>query len=177
MSEDAIVIELDRVEDLFNAPSVDPFSGRFEQQSGIERLLEELRLRPRKSEPKVRLVIRAPTAVTSEQVQAAVRGYCASTASERRSELQRVRRSGRQVLIFGLAILAGCLLLSAGVKASQVLPEFVRGLFGEGLVIAGWVSLWRPLEFLIFDPIPLRSDIRLYEQAGRTDIEVTVGKQ
>ena len=177
MSEPGTVIELDRVEDLFSPPPVDQFAGRFEHRSGIELMLIGLRSRPRGSDAKVHFIIRRPTAITAGEVRAAIRGYFASMVTERRFELQRVRRVGRQVLLFGLGVLAICLLLSAGIKTWQLLPEFARDLFGEGFVIAGWVSLWRPLEYLIFEPIPLRSDLRLYEVAGRADIEVTLDKQ
>jgi hypothetical protein len=177
MDEDVIVVEAERVEDLFAAPAIDPLAGRFEQQSGVENMVLQLRSRPRKSNPKVRFIVQAPTATTTEQVSAAVRMYFSSMAEERRSELQRVHRAGRQVLMYGLAILGVCLVLSTGIKASEWIPEFARNLFGEGFIIAGWVSLWRPLEFLIFDPLPLRMDLRLYEKAATANIDVVMSKQ
>jgi hypothetical protein len=57
-------------------------------------------------------------------------------------------RVGRATLVLGLAVLAGCLLLRAVVPATgSALVEAVR----EGLLILGWVALWRPVEILLFE--------------------------
>ncbi|WP_448988113.1 hypothetical protein [Luteitalea sp.] len=35
-------------------------------------------------------------------------------------------------------------------------------IFREGLIIGGWVAMWRPLEIFLYDWWPVRADVRLY---------------
>lgn len=57
-------------------------------------------------------------------------------------------RVGRATLLLGLAVLVACLLLRTLVPATD--SAFVEAL-REGLLILGWVALWRPVEILLFE--------------------------
>jgi hypothetical protein len=78
---------------------------------------------------------------------------------------------GRVSLTIGLAFLAAC----TGLREvlSIALPDnvFLRGL-NEGLLIVGWVAMWRPLEIYLYDWWPHRRRRRLFERLARIDIEV-----
>lgn len=57
-------------------------------------------------------------------------------------------RIGRATLLLGLGVLAACLVLRS------LLPEAPGALLEasrEGLLILGWVALWRPVEILLFE--------------------------
>lgn len=67
-------------------------------------------------------------------------------------------RRGRMFLSIGLAMLVVFLTL-AGLTAS--LPAGpLRDILREGLVITGWVAMWRPLEVLLYDWWPLVDERR-----------------
>lgn len=59
--------------------------------------------------------------------------------------------------------LALCLLGSRLVGEITLLPGFVERFIDEGLVIAGWVALWYPLDVLLYQRWPLARERRLYE--------------
>lgn len=169
-----IVIELERVEDLFEAASFAPLQGHFEPRTGMEQVLDQVavrRLHPRE-QLRLGLVIRSPSELTDAEIETAVRGYCEAVVADRRLDAQRVRRLGRNTLLLGLGFLATCMVLSTAVSTAAFLPEFVRRLFGEGLVIAGWVGLWRPVEVLLFDTRPPQRDIRLHRAIGAAEIDI-----
>jgi len=45
----------------------------------------------------------------------------------------------------------------------------------EGLLIIGWVAMWRPLELLLYDWWPLLQKLRLYARMGRMPVELRIG--
>jgi hypothetical protein len=42
----------------------------------------------------------------------------------------------------------------------------------EGLIIAGWVAMWRPMEIFLYEWWPLRRKGHLYEKLSRMHVEV-----
>ena len=53
----------------------------------------------------------------------------------------------------GIAFLMTCLALRQWLTAHPAIIE--RPIIGEGLLILGWVALWRPTEALLYDWWPL----------------------
>jgi hypothetical protein len=103
-------------------------------------------------------------------VTAAVHNYFAYRADLARLELRRTLQLGRTSLVVGVLFLAACM----GAR------ELVRGLGGgdwlhvvqEGLLIVGWVAMWRPIELLLYDWWPLRRMRRTYQSLARMEVEV-----
>jgi len=169
-----VVVELGQVEDLFTAASFAPLQGRFEPRSGMEQVLDQVavrRLHPGE-QLRLKLIIQQPTDASDEAIRTAIRGYCDAVIVDRQLDLQRIGRNGRNALLLGLGFLAACMALSTAASATTILPEFIRRLFGEGLVIAGWVALWRPIEVMLFDTRPPEHDIRLHRAIAAAEIEV-----
>jgi hypothetical protein len=48
--------------------------------------------------------------------------------------------------------------------------EWVRRFGSEGFLIAGWVSLWHPIEILLYEWWPFSRQIHIYERIERMDI-------
>jgi hypothetical protein len=42
----------------------------------------------------------------------------------------------------------------------------------EGLIIAGWVAMWRPMEIFLYEWWPLRRKGRLYQKLSRMHVEI-----
>jgi hypothetical protein len=105
----------------------------------------------------------------SEMVQVAVNRHYAHQADLARHRFRRMLRDGRRSLWIGLLALAACMLIadlaaSSGSRLVQVL--------GEGLVIGGWVAMWRPIEILLYDWWPLRRQIRDRERLRDMTVEL-----
>jgi hypothetical protein len=45
-------------------------------------------------------------------------------------------------------------------------------LFEQGLLIVGWVAMWRPLEIFLYDWWPLVGDRRMHDRLSRMDVQV-----
>ena len=89
----------------------------------------------------------------------------------------RATRSGRWR---PAALLALVLLLAGGVNASSLLfvtlgPALWVALeiLQEGLLISGWVAMWRPIQIFLYDWWPVRNLQRLYDKLSRAPIDVS----
>lgn len=51
-------------------------------------------------------------------------------------------------------------------------PRWVQLLLGEGLVIAGWVGLWKPIEILVYDRAGARRERRVLLALREATVEV-----
>lgn len=104
-------------------------------------------------------------------VQEAIGHYFAYRAELARLELRRTLEQGRRSLLVGLLFLASCM----------ALRELLLGLghgelqrvVAEGLLIVGWVAMWRPLEIFLYDWWPLRQRRRVYEKLSRAGVRVS----
>ena len=45
-------------------------------------------------------------------------------------------------------------------------------LVSEGFIITGWVAMWRPLDAILYDWLPVRHNAKVYEKISKMDIQV-----
>lgn len=95
-------------------------------------------------------------------------------------ELDRLeRRRRRQRRTGQIALLLGSTLIVALLSLAQIVGRAVPGSLGaalrEGLVISSWVVMWRPVEILIYDWIPVRRERRVMRRLLNAPIDVRIG--
>ncbi|MCB0394446.1 MAG: hypothetical protein KDD25_07795, partial [Bdellovibrionales bacterium] len=71
--------------------------------------------------------------------------------------------------------------LSISIVVSKALAESVDNdfwglLLKEGLLLTGWVSMWKPINIFLYEWWPLYDDIRLYEALRSIPIQVVKGE-
>jgi hypothetical protein len=101
----------------------------------------------------------------------AVRGFFVREAETTRRRLRQLFRRGRTSLVIGIVFLAALVgigdVAAAALRGSR-LGEVVR----EGLLIGGWVAMWRPIEIFLYDWWPIRAEARLYDRLGEMTVRV-----
>ena len=45
-------------------------------------------------------------------------------------------------------------------------------LLDQGLLIVGWVAMWRPLEIFLYDWWPILREQRLYDRLSRIEVQI-----
>ena len=122
----------------------------------------------------VRLVVHLPEEAISEnvaqQLQAALQNYFSYRALATLHTLRRCFREGRIALLVGLVFLVSCSLLRQLVLSYE--EGFSNEMLAEGLLIIGWVALWRPADILLYDWWPLLRRYRLLIKISRVTVEV-----
>lgn len=99
----------------------------------------------------------------------AVHNYFAYREWVTAEDLKRLIRMGGVSLVIGLVFLAVCL------GARQMLApgeDGVSGILHEGLLIVGWVALWRPLEIALYDWWPVLRNARRYRALKAMPVDV-----
>lgn len=160
-----IELRLEALQDLLDAPEPRPLEGRFEERTGVERILDRLRSRNtgRLESLSARfLVEEMPGPGTRERVDAALKALWRYQDERLGEEIVTIRRDGIRALGKGSLFLLACMLVSAVASESTFLPDLLRSLISEGFIIAGWVGLWHPMELLLYEWWPVARDRRLY---------------
>ena len=162
---------MDRVEQLFNSMDPSPFQERDLDDDAEEFIVSWAQEFPRRDP--VSLVIhvnQAPAQPDAQHlVETAVHHYFAYRAKLKWLEFRHLLKEGRTSLIIGLVFLAACLITSQLLRRQAgTLPIVIR----EGLIIAGWVAMWRPMEIFLYEWWPLLRKGRLYQKLGRMRVEV-----
>ena len=111
----------------------------------------------------------------SRQLEKAVNHYFLYRAQGQRRELLQTFRLGRWSLFVGLTTLVTCL----GLRALLVLLDPNRHLLAseiasEGLLIVGWVAMWRPVELFLYAWHPQRQMLRVYRNLSCAHVDVRV---
>jgi hypothetical protein len=156
LSEAKIELSLNRLAQLFNSLDPSPFHERdldADAEDYIISSAEEIsRQRP------LKLVIHLPSDQVPQggahDLGEAIHNYFTYRAAHEQRRLRILFRDGRIALATGLAFLLCCTLLRELVRSfgHETLTEIV----GEGMLIIGWVAMWRPLEMFLYEWVPIR---------------------
>lgn len=180
-----IAIAVGRLEHLFQAPPVDPFSPRAVDAlgvAGIEYVSKRLRQAwPRQArEQRLRVLLPAgqlpEDGAQREQLQraaqAAVRSYCAARVSDSHAARRLAVRAARTDLLIAAAVtLVAVLLLWLVLSGRWVLGyPFLQGVAIVLTVLAASLAVWDALEARFFDPVPFLIDAHTFAALGRLDV-------
>jgi hypothetical protein len=172
MASAAIELRLGELRQLFNSLDPTPFRQQdldADAEAYIVETAEEL-----PADAALRLVLHVPAAEAAEAdataVADAVRHYFAYRLDVAGHELRQLLRTGRLALAIGVGFLAVCSLLSA--LAAERVPGDLGAVIAEGLVIIGWVALWRPVEIFLYDWWPILRRRRLLARLAVMPVEL-----
>ncbi|MGH8015376.1 MAG: hypothetical protein ACREBV_04230 [Candidatus Zixiibacteriota bacterium] len=101
----------------------------------------------------------------------AIRTHFERLASQNARELSQFLRRGRLTLLIGLLFLTSA--VAGGAYVKELIGERpLSALIQEGLLIGGWVAMWKPLEIILYEWWPILSKRRLYERMSRMSVQI-----
>lgn len=122
----------------------------------------------------LRLVVGLPDAeARSEAAQTlpgAINNYFAYRERQLRKEVVRLLRYGAVSLLIGLLFLMACIALRRELIARGYIAD--QSIVDEGLLILGWVAMWRPIEILLYDWWPLSRRGIVLRRLARIPVEI-----
>ncbi len=168
----SIEIRVEKVTQLFDSLDPSPFSRRDLATRAEDYIVGSARELPT-GQP-IEIVVHLPASEANSladgQLGTAFHNYFVDRAEHAGLELKDLLRTGRLSLLIGMGVLALCLILGA------ILQRLFEGVFGqywiEGLVIIGWVALWRPMEIFLYDWWPLLRERNLYRHLATAEVVV-----
>lgn len=122
--------------------------------------------------PKYMLVVRIPEVALSRSDSTAlatgIRQHFVHRANEERAKVQTLIRDGKRDLMTGSVFLFVCGIV--GLVGVNVLPRAIGLFLEQGLLILGWVALWRPVDLLLYELRPLRLRRDVLDALSKMDV-------
>jgi hypothetical protein len=174
LQETTIEISLGKLQQLFNSLDPSPFHDRDLDHDAGEYIVgraEEVPLhRP------VNLVIHLPqdqlAGADPPSLERAIHNYFAYQQEQSRPRLRLIFHDGRIALAVGIAFLFACILIR---KVAQSLGSGTASeIMSEGMLIAGWVAMWRPLDTFLYDWWPIRRRGEILGKLAKMSVVVRV---
>lgn len=165
-----VELQVKQVEELFNNLDPLPFGERDLDANAAAYILDSVQELPANSPIAIRIYLpNPPDPGLQNLVSQTVSRYFTYRARVNRQRLKEQFRQGRVSLLVGLLFLSACLGLSSLFEATEFTGSQV---LREGLLIVGWVAMWRPLEIFLYDWWPPLGRARLYERLARLPVEL-----
>lgn len=106
----------------------------------------------------------------------AIHLYMSRRAALLRRDLRALLHRGRVSLCIGVGFLIA--LFCAGQLVPRIMGEGAfASLLREGLVIIGWVAMWRPLEIFLYDWWPVLGERRMYDRLSRMSVRIVSSRR
>lgn len=171
-SDGSIELRLHDLEQMFNSMDASPFHEKDLDADAEEFIISWAKELPahRPISLVVHLEQATPGADPRATLRKAIHHYFRYRSELCRRELRQLLAQGRVSLVIGLAFLSLCVTASELVARLDDAP--IYDVAREGLVIGGWVAMWRPMQIFLYDWWPLRRLRRLYDRLGAMDITV-----
>lgn len=168
-----IEVHVPELRRLFNAIDPSPFRDKDLDPSAEEFIVSWSKEVPVNAPLGLLVHVDRPAGLPDEAtvLRAAVHEFFAQRALATRRRLRQLFRVGRTSLIIGLAFLAG------SIAAGDLLASWMSGrrsgeILREGLLIGGWVAMWRPLEVFLYDWWPIRAEARLFDRLAAMPVRI-----
>ncbi len=174
-----IQLNLREIDQLFNTMDPSPFHEKDLDHDAEEFILSWAQEFHR-TEP-VDLVIHLEKVIDQKEMETrvaeAVHNYFAYRARLNQLEFKRLMKQGRLSLLVGMAFLLICFISIELLALDRSGPSssFIK----EGLTIAGWVAMWRPLQIYLYEWWPLLRRGHIFEKLSRMPVHLrsrAVGK-
>jgi len=112
------------------------------------------------------------TGMTAQTIAESVRNHFRYRAEQAARQDQKLLREGWKNLVIGLTFLSLCLFLA------QFLGRYGGNTFiailKEGLIIGGWVAMWRPMEIFLYSRWPIKRMQNLYTRLSNMEVRLSI---
>ena len=166
-----IELNLNDVSQLFNSMDPSPFHQKDLDHDAEEFIVSWAQEYPAKAPLALRVHLADwPASLERDLLARSIHNYFAYRGKLTQLEFRRLLDQGWKSMVIGLAFLGLCFFTSEILLAGRTGPWF--GFLREGLLIAGWVAMWRPMQIYLYEWWPLRRRERIFEKLSRMPVEV-----
>lgn len=167
-----IEIRVRTLSQLFHSLDPSPFRDRDLDQDAAQFIVESAIDLPAEVTPT--LVVRLPKeeCANAEAIPTAVHTYFRLMRESTQRQLRELLRDGRAALALGLVVVIVVIAVVETLRSLVAAQGSIAAGVLESLTIVAWVILWRPLEILLYDRLPLKRRVRLYEKLERIEVRV-----
>ncbi len=167
-----IEVRVKSAQQLFDARDPAPFRDRDLDDDFVEWINSSAREFSNQTPLKIVIYVEEneKSELSSEAIRESIRSFYSYKIELQRGDLKDFIRRAQIFFAVGLIVLVACLTGAQNLPQSQ--PPGALGILREGLVIFGWVSIWKPIELILFDWYPLYEKLRLFKKLEKTEIDL-----
>lgn len=169
-----IEVHVELIDQLFNSIDPSPFNARDLEPAAEAYIVDSSKDFHRDAPLELVIHLDQPPAAQERLslVSPAIQTHFAARAAASRLRLKELFGRGRTSLMIGLAFLSFSIAL--GELSKSWLPEGSPAhIMREGLLIGGWVAMWRPMEIFLYDWWPIRALIGLQDRLAVMPVRIT----
>lgn len=170
-----IEVRVGDLKQLFNSMDPSPFRERDLDPRAEEFIVSWAREAPRRAPLALTVYFDRQTEATPPgTLGAAINDFFRYRADLTRRRLRDLFRVGRLSLVIGVLFLTmafGLVNLLGSILSGLRFADLLR----EGVLIGGWVAMWRPIEIFLYDWWPIRRDAQLYDRLGEMPVRFAGG--
>ncbi len=161
---------------LFDARDPAPFRERDLDDDFVEYIVTSAREFSHKTALKIVIYIDSveTTDLSNNSIREAIQSFLYYQIDLIQSDLKTYIRRSQLFLLIGLAMLVTCISIAQNLEVPN--PPGAIGVLREGVVIFGWVSIWKPIELILFDWYPLYEKLKFYKKILATEIDIQFAK-
>ncbi len=164
-----IVLRLNTVGQLFNTMDPSPFHERDLDHDAEEFIVSSAREIPADAPLRIRIELsEEPRPGSTATVRESLGNFFRYRRESSRRELHELLREGRFSLLAALLFLGGMLALRSLLPDGPGWAALAR----EGLLIGGWVALWKPVDIHLYRWWPIRRQMALFQRLSECPVEV-----
>jgi hypothetical protein len=166
-----IEIKLNQLQQVFNSLDPSPFLDRDLDDNAENYIINSVDEFPLNTPLKLVFYLPSNEQNTARHLlPSALHNYFDYRQQGEQRKLRTIWRQGRISLIIGLAFLFVCLSLSELISrfGSDTFIHFLE----EGLLISGWVALWRPLEIFLYEWWPVSHQQKIFAKLAYIPMEI-----
>lgn len=167
-----IEVRIKSTNQLFDVRDPAPFRERDLDDDFVEYILSSVREGSVSSPMKFVIYVeeKEDPQLPKDTIREAIRGHFLYQVILEERNLKQYLKKAQIYFLIGFFVLATCL----GIAQEMHVPNAPGywGVLREGIVIFGWVSIWKPIELILFDWYPLVEKYRYYKKIVSTEIDI-----
>jgi hypothetical protein len=167
-----IELKVRNIKQLFDARDPAPFRERDLDDDAVSYVVSAFREFQLRTPIKVKIHLSEDQANAEQEqyVREAVASFFEYEALLARRKLSQTLRQGQLSLIIGITFMSLCLGVSYWLDTFD--QKFLSKLGESGLLVFGWVAMWRPIDIFLYGWWPELELVKIYEKLTRTEVEL-----
>ena len=169
-----IELRLQDINQLFNSMDPSPFHEKELDADAEDFIVSWAQELPQNEPFALKIYLGKPLSdnLNEQIVTEAVKNHFNSLTDHARWQNRQLLKQGWKDLSIGLAFLAVCLGIAQllGRNDGGAIITVLR----ESLIIAGWVAMWRPMEYFLYGRWPIKRKEKLFHRLGNMNVELQI---
>lgn len=165
-----IEIKIKKINQLFNSFDPSPFLEKDLDDDAFEYIVSSVEEHPLKTKQKI--IIHLPKKelkkISEQEIRNAIHHHFNYRKKLAEKNVKHKIREGQLSFIIGITFLTSCLILSRLISKNY--DTLLSNILVEGLIISGWVAMWKPISNILYDWWPMNKQKKIYEKISNMEI-------